>query len=80
MANDWRPPETAPKDGHPFIAQMFSQIDLVSWDARDQCFRDYFYKQKIAAEWPYMVGWRPLPELAHVGDSEEESRKMNGWL
>jgi hypothetical protein len=62
---DWRSIETAPKNGESFlITTAGPQVDICWWDG--DCFRDYFHKQKIGHEWPYMVAWMPLPEPADV--------------
>jgi hypothetical protein len=77
---DWQPPETAPKDGKPFLITMAGpNVDLCCWVEERQQFEDYFHKQKIAPEWPYMVAWRPVGQLARVCNSEVESRRENGW-
>ncbi|MDE1941371.1 MAG: hypothetical protein KGO96_10455 [Elusimicrobia bacterium] len=74
----WRPPETAPKDGRAFlITTAGPNVDICSWTGSQ--FQDYFFKQKIEPEWPYMIGWRPLPHPAPIGDTEKATREMNGW-
>lgn len=74
----WNPPETASKDGAAFlITTAGPNMDIAWWDGN--CFRDYHYKQKIAALWPYMIGWSPLPDPAIIKDTEAETRAANGW-
>jgi hypothetical protein len=76
----WRPPETAPKNGKAFlITTAGPQIDMCWWDSVTEEFRDYSFKQAIKQEWPYMVGWRPLPRAARVENTVEQSREANGW-
>lgn len=74
----WQPPETAPKNGRAFlITTAGPQLEMCWWDGA--CFRDYFYKQRIPQEWPYMTAWQPLPDAAAVCNSEAESRAKNGF-
>lgn len=78
---DWHPPETAPKDGKPFlITTAGPEVDICSWVAERGQFEDYYFKQRIAQQWPYMVAWAALPDPAAVRDTETESRAANGWL
>jgi hypothetical protein len=62
----WRPiTEPPPKDRVFAITVAGPQIDLCSWDETQGAFLDYYYKQRIALQWPYMVAWR-LIEPADV--------------
>ena len=77
---NWNPPETAPKNGKAFIVTTAGpNVDICYWDVAQKSFVDYFYKQRIKPEWPYMVGWQPLPDPAVVGNSEAESRSSNKY-
>lgn len=75
----WNPPETAPKDRAFLITTAGPNQDLCFWDKDAKVYRDYHYKQAIPNEWPYMVAWKDLDPPAEVCNSEEESRKANGW-
>lgn len=76
----WQPPETAPKDGKPFLITTAGPgMDICVWVPERQQFEDYYYKQRIAPQWAYMVAWMPLPEPAKVGDTEVECSLLNGW-
>lgn len=78
--SEWQPPETAPKDGNAFIITTAGpERDICCWVAERNQFEDYYFKQRILNEWPYMVAWKPLGEPAEVGNSEEESRRANGF-
>lgn len=74
----WNPPETAPKDGKIFlITTAGPQIDIAWWDG--ECFRDYYYQQRILNQWPFMIGWKLIEAPAEVGNSQTESRNLNGF-
>lgn len=78
MADDWQPPETAPKDGKVFeITTVGPNQDFCVWDG--SCFRDYYHKQRIPQEWPYMVAWRRVRPPAAVCNTEADSRAANGF-
>lgn len=78
--SEWQPPETAPKNGTAFlITTAGPQMDICAWVKERNQFEDYFHKQRIAQKWPYMVAWKPIGEPAHVGDSEIECSRLNGW-
>lgn len=75
---DWRPPETAPKDGKFFeVTTAGPSQDFAWWDG--EVFRDYFHKQVIPMAWPYVVAWRPVRAPAVVGNTVDESRAANGF-
>lgn len=79
--SEWQPPETAPKDGKPFVITTAGpELDLCSWVEERGEFVDYFFKQRIAPLWPYMVAWKPLGEPAKVGNTKAECRLENGWI
>lgn len=77
----WQPPETAPKDGLPFlITTAGPEIDICVWvqETKDTgFFEDYFFRQRIAQEWPYMVAWKPLGRPAKIENTEEGTRAAN---
>lgn len=78
--NGWNPPETAPKDGKPFlITTAGPNVDLCCWVEERGAFVDYYFKRAIAPVWPYMVGWKPVGPLAEVGNTEDQSREANGF-
>jgi hypothetical protein len=64
---EWVSIETAPKDSSAFlITTAGPQVDLCWWDHTSHCFRDYYHKQEITRQWPYMVAWQRLPKPADV--------------
>lgn len=70
----WQKIETAPKTGEAFlITTAGPQVDICWWDEESELFRDYFHKQSIKQEWPYMVAWMPLPDPADVMAFEPKS-------
>lgn len=78
--SDWHPPETAPKDGNVFMITLAGPtVDLCCWVEERQQFEDYFHKQAIKPEWPYMVAWQSIGRLARVCNTEADSRRENGW-
>ena len=83
VVQGWQPPETAPKDGKdgkPFVITTAGpEVDLCCWVKDRKRFEDYYFKQKLPNEWPYIVAWRPLGPPADVCNTEDESRKSNGF-
>jgi hypothetical protein len=75
----WQPPETAPKDRAFLICTAGPQTDLCYWDSKDECFRDYFHKQKISPVYPFIHGWREAPTMKRIGNSLAEHYQLNGW-
>jgi hypothetical protein len=75
---EWKPPETAPRDGNFFeITTAGPNQDIAWWDG--EAFRDYYHKQKLTMKWPYVVAWRPMRPPAVVGETEAASRLLNGF-
>lgn len=62
----WHSVETAPKDRAFLITVAGPGMDICFWDEKTKVFRDYYHKQRIAQEWPYMIAWRDLPTPADV--------------
>lgn len=60
-AGRWRPvSEPPPKDKVFAITVAGPQIDFCAWDEQQGAFLDYYHKQRIAVEWPYMVAWKVI--------------------
>ena len=63
----WKNIASAPKTGEAFlITTAGPQVDICYWDEERHNFIDYYHKQVIHHEWPFMVAWRELPEAADV--------------
>lgn len=78
--SEWQPPETAPKDGRPFlITTAGPEVDICVWVKERKRFEDYYFKQGIPQEWPSMVAWKRLGAPAAVEDTEADSRAKNGF-
>jgi len=53
--------ENAPKTGESFIAVLPGpNIDIVWFDKEENCFKDYYFKQKIN----YLICWSKLPNIS----------------
>lgn len=72
----WRNIKSAPKTGDAFLITCAGPvIDICWWDGEN--FRDYFHKQIIKHEWPYMVAWKPLGKAAKIGKFKPKMKKSN---
>lgn len=62
VSADPLPPETAPKDGKPFLgiwgAEYLGRFSACYWDANDEVFR-FVCGSKVGLHVPRLTGWRP---------------------
>jgi hypothetical protein len=57
-AHDWRPMDTAPKDGSPVLSWDGHHYAVVAWSTRDLC---WFVADDQRDDWETPLFWQPLP-------------------
>lgn len=58
-----------PKDRAILVTTAGPEVDLAFWDENTQCYRDYFFRQKLLMSYPSVFAWAEVPEPADYGET-----------